>query len=794
MTRRFKTIFLTIFTCLSVLPTALRAQGYHYSTADGVGYHASSVYYVTLKDASGENINSRYAAVGGAIGAFVGDELRGSSVWAATGNTAGQGVFVIRVWGGKDDAATVTFRLRDQAGLEYQIGTEAFAKNQEGTYGSPSAPLSLTMTPVTGISLGFTEVTLKQGETREVAPSLLPANHSELLTTLTYAYTSSSVAVFSVSDGGIVTAEATGQGKLTVKTTPGNFTAEATVKVEAKTYVHVTEIRNNMTSTNIELLEGDQLQLDFTVLPEDADDKTVSIKNTSYDILDIRQDTETSPVTIVAKKPGSVTLVITSNDNAQAKLTYQITVKALPQVSLSFAAQSLDASKLRDVTLTLNRSGDAVFRPEKVELVFSKATNGDAAATAVKADNSGLKWTVSGQYVGRHTVKIKYNGEELQPVCSVNIPAEYVLEKGWGWMSVYAATGGAIPLKNGEKWITLQIDANNKVEEIRSQTALLYNDPQLGLFGDIEQLSAVGGMYKVYCIYADNVASRMVLNAGYQNLVYAHSLQQPQVRKGYTWVTYPHEKDHSLATVGAYLAKRAARGDLIIGRDLFAEYDGEEWMAPDAFRFEAGQGYIYYSASDTQHALDWGPITLKSEAAARMAGCGEESDEAEASRAAAEVTPWVYDPYAYSDCMAVVARLDGIADPENFSVGAFVDGECRGRGEAARNGLMYIAVSGERGERVSFRLYDKSNQTYHDIEGTGISFMGRKGSHEKPLMLRADITSVSEVTGNGSQAAVYDLQGRLVSPVSNASSFRKGIYVKSVTVGGHRVTRKVISK
>ena len=146
--------------------------------------------------------------------------------------------------------------------------------------------------------------------------------------------------------------------------------------------------------------------------------------------------------------------------------------------------------------------------------------------------------------------------------------------------------------------------------------------------------------------------------------------------------------------------------------------------------------------------------------------------------------------------MAVVARLDGIADPENFSIGAFVDGECRGKGEAARNGLMYIAVSGERGECVNFRLYDKSNQTYHDIEGTGISFTGRKGSHEKPLVLRADITSVSEVTvdGGGSQAAVYDLQGRLLSPVSNASSFRKGIYVKSVTVGGHRVTRKVISK
>lgn len=863
-----------------MLPSALRAQGYQ--IADGLPYHASSVYYVTLKNAVGENINSQFSAVEGAIGAFVGNELRGVSQWQATGKKAGEGVFVIRVWGSKDDEATATFRLRDDKGLEYQIASHDFSQDQEGTYGTPSAPVAFTLNTVTGISLPFTDITLKMGETRSIQPTLVPADHSPLLTTLKYTYSSDNAAI-TVSENGMITADAVGQGKVTVKVTPGNFTAQATVKVEkAPDKINVTEIKNNMASDKIEMEVGDQLLLDFSVLPENATNKAVKFTN-NYEVIDIKQETETSPVTIIAKKEGQSVLTVISDDNEQITLTYNITVKkkvisvtkievnptaiaayvgesysftlsvlpdnatnkeveasvgntsivdldmdnkkitakavgttkvvfrskdgsnveatlnvtvsAVPVVNLSFASQELTASKLRDNVLTLTKEETADFLPSRVELVFSKATNGEPAATATMADNTGLKWNVRGQYVGKHTVKIKYNGKEQAATCNVNIPAEYVLEKGWGWMSLYAAQGGSIALKNNGKWISLQIDANNKVEEIRSQHALLYNDPELGFFGDIESLTPSDGMYKVYCQYAQSVSNRMVLNAGYNNLKYAASMQLPAVRKGYTWVTYPHEIDHSLSALSTYLVKGAVSGDLIIGRDFFAEYDGKEWVAPDAFHFEAGKGYIYYTNSEAQHTINWGPATLGSDPAeARRI----ETTQAGQSDENAKTSVWEYNPYLYPECMAIVARLEGISDPENYSVGAFVGDECRGKGEAASNGLMYIAVSGERGDRVSFRLYYKPAERVLNIEGTGISFTGRAGSHSNPVVLRPDITAIDDVMcsrdlNNGS---VYDLQGRPVNATSNCgpSSFRKGIYLKTVTEGGHRVTRKIISK
>lgn len=771
-----KKILIILLACLSMLPSALRAQGYVVSGIQK--YHVSSVYYVTLQNAAGQNVNSLYAGVDGAIGAFLGDELRGASLWQPTGNQKGQGVFVLRVWGDEDDVSTATFRLRDALGLEYQIGSHAFAQGQEGTYGSPSSPLAFTVTPVTGISLPFTEVTLKLGQTIACKPTLQPASHSTLLTTIIYKY-STDGAVFSVSQDGFITAEATGKGTLTVKATPGDFVAQAIVKVEKKDdYVPVSEIKNNMTSTDIELYEEDQLQLDFTVLPENATDRSFSITN-DYTILDIKQETESSPVTIIAKKTGKAKLVITSTDNPLATLTYNVTVKEkpIPPVTLTFATKELTASKLHDVELQLKKDDTTPFYPNLVELtIVGKAANGEPVATATMADKTGLKWTVRGKYVGQYQVKMKYNGKEQTSTLTLNIPAEYQLEKGWDWISLHAASNGVLPLKSDGKWIAMQVDANNKVMEIRSQKALLYNDPQQGFFGDIDQLTPTDGMYKVYSQYAQDATTLIVLDAGYDKLTAASNMTLPQARQGYTWITYPHEIDHSLATLNDYLSKGAVRGDLIIGRELFAEYDGKKWVAPSAFRFEAGKGYIYYSKSTTSHTIDWGPATLASEAAA--------------SRSDSSEVDWQYDARRYSDCMAVVASLEGITDPENYSVGAFVGDECRGQGACAGNGLMYITVSGQPGDIVSFRLCHKPTQMQVDIEGSGLSFSGHAGSHSKPVMLRPGIEAMHGAPDLQAGPQVFDLQGRRM----DSSPCRKGLYIKTITAGDQRVTRKMISK
>ena len=71
------------------------------------------------------------------------------------------------------------------------------------------------------------------------------------------------------------------------------------------------------------LVDCEQVLLDFSVLPENATNKAVTFTN-DYDIVDIRQETETSPVIIVAKKAGEDELTVISDDNGQATLTYYI--------------------------------------------------------------------------------------------------------------------------------------------------------------------------------------------------------------------------------------------------------------------------------------------------------------------------------------------------------------------------------------------------------------------------------------------------------------------------------------
>ena len=810
MTGRYRPIGLLL--ALLVLPTALRAQGY--SLSDRLPYHAASVYYVTLQNAAGESVNSQYASTAGAIGAFVGGELRGVSEWQPTkGN---EGVFVIRVWGGDDDQATASFHLRDKAGLEYEISTQPFAQGQEGTYGSPSAPVAMTVTPVTGISLPFKEVTLKQGETVSVVPSPLPDNHSTLLTVLKYDYSSEGDA-FSVSSNGIVKALAVGEGKVTVKATPGNFTAQATIKVEAGIpYVAVTEIRNNMQSATITLTEGERLQLDYSVLPDNATNKAVSFKN-NYAIVDIQQATKTSLPTIIAKKAGKDTLTVIAADNASITLTYYITVneRIIPDITLSFSTQKLTASKLHDTTLTLTKNdGDEVV-PEVVELVFSKMSNGEPAATATKADNTGLTWNVRGQYVGKHTVKIKYNGKEQTATCTIEIPGEITFRNGWDWISLYTGATYKLTNESGDYLTALRTNDKNQIVEIRSQKETMAYDPTYGFFGDLTQLTAADGAYKLKSTYEEASEQTKVFNIGTTPGGSEVAAMMPQIETGYTWIGYPHERDHTLAALQETLSANAHEGDMIIGREAFLEFNGVNWQG-SLKTFEAGKGYIYYTEAAKPFRLDWGDYYMASSvvqgAKSKVQGARSEGQEA-------TTVPWHYDALQYASSMPVVAQLTDGIPATDVTVGAFVGGECRGYATVEDQGLLFLSVTGNPGERVSFMLYDPTTGNCEPLEQT-VVFGAPQGRLRTPLMLSSEGLEVSgerldvsgerlEITFDGTDVSingaspqqpltvsVYNLCGRTMltttgSSVVSLAGLSRGVYMVKATCGRAVTTIKI---
>ena len=498
------------------------------------------------------------------------------------------------------------------------------------------------------------------------------------------------------------------------------------------------------------------------------------------------------------------------------KKTFAVTVtEEKPQVAALTYPDELTLSRYYDVALQLDVTPKGVRPdPSLIEIRISESPNTGwgIGATAVPSSESSDIWNLRGRLTGTYTYKVYYNGKPQltkhgKQEGRLLIPAEYPFEHGWDWISLYAIdSSGALPLHTSVGWVApLQVDDDNYVVEIRSQSGLLYNDPEKGFFGDIKQLLPEDGMYKIRSRYSNEVQDQMIFSAGYNGLVSASTRRLPQARKGYTWITYPHELNHTLGVLAPYLTLSAQNGDMIIGRDAFIFYDGDQWVGPNDFVFEAGKGYIYYTESTEPKSIQWGPVILPPD---------DTPPVAHARQAPTAVAPWTYDAYSNPDCMAVIAAIEGTTTPNDYMVGAFVGDECRGVGRFVSNGgLLFIPISGQQGERVTFRLYHQPTASVLPLTDISLHFAARYGSLETPLTLSADATAIGTAgTDNlsvtirdniitASSAAgqtfltVTDVQGKQVANCQGATlslaQLPEGVYIVHVTDGYQQVTKKI---
>ena len=799
---RIQSLAVTLLCLLSALTTR-GAQGY--GTPDVERFHASTVYYLTLQDAAGKSINSRFATMPQAIGAFVGGELRGTASWQPIGDD--RQVLVMRVWGDDADPATISIHLLDGL-LEYELAEQPFGRGSEATFGEPSKPIALTFTAVTSLQLSPSTVSVLLGGRQTVSPVLMPQEHSRLLTELTYSYTAGGTSgVFSVDEAGIVTGQAVGQGLLTVRAMSGSqevLAATASVAVLTQS-VGVTGIRNDMPSLTIDRQVGESFRLAFTLLPENATDRRVDYRISDYDVLTYAED-EQGQTTFTCIGTGTSTITVTSADNSQVSLVYTVNVTQPVAPVITFPA-SITLSRLRDTALTLTHTNAAQssVQPALVGIVIADGPHGWTAATAT---GRGLTWSLRGRAVGQYDYYVTYDGQRMtssdgKPTGRLTIPAEISYSNGWDWISIYAPLPFALTNPaTGDYLPALNIDSQNRIIEIRSQQAALYNDPTLGLFGDITSLTPADGAYKIKSNYEDaNAAAKtfsITLPAQTDPSTVADMM--PAVGRGYTWIGYPHEQDHSLATLQRYLSKRAAKGDLIVGQQAFIEYDGTQWVG-SLKNFQAGRGYLYYTARDTTFRLDWGDYYLPQE---------------QTAPAAPAAPVWRSAARRHASTMTVVASLGRQVDAGRYSIGAFVGDECRGWGEAAGDdGRFFISVGGETGETVSFMLYDREHDTYTDLDGT-LRFTMAAGSIERPFVLHVSDATLGidtpkdagrfAITLSGQQLVVngcssqprigiYNLAGRLLlasrQTVTDVSHLPQGVYVVSVSDGTAEQTFKI---
>lgn len=447
------------------------------------------------------------------------------------------------------------------------------------------------------------------------------------------------------------------------------------------------------------------------------------------------------------------------------------------------------STETRDFVLTPDPV-DAEVDPSRVEVTIVDASVPEmwkSIVEIVPTDETMLNYTIRPHSVGRATISVKLDGVEVA-TSYVGIGQRYMQKAGWKWTSLYSG---------GVSWNSPEYELGNVVEEIRSEDALLHNDPEYGYFGDLNRLEP-GTCYKIKVKEEEpGLLNLRIYPGGYEDM-----RPYRQIVPMWNWLGNPYQYDHDINSVFSTEDANANKfnvGDRIVSKDNgFAEYNGEKWTGT-LTTLHAGLGYMYFNAaSDTIN------MELKYEWNMPQGTPVMNAPQHKQS-------VWTYNSAPFADNMTIIADLGNDYSAERFTVGAFVGDECRGEGEMIE-GKCFITVHADKGETISFKLYDAVSGEMRTINEQ-MPFAKMAGSLRAPQRLTvggivtgitaADIASSGiaivngQITVQGMDVAdviVCNASGAVVSTgETTVAGLPSGVYVVKVkTKDGKTVTKKLV--
>ena len=362
------------------------------------------------------------------------------------------------------------------------------------------------------------------------------------------------------------------------------------------------------------------------------------------------------------------------------------------------------------------------------------------------------------------------------------IGQSYIQKDGWKW-STFLNT-----LESG----TMQNAFGDAVQEIRSEYQLMYNDPKYGYFGDLNMLYSEE-CYKVRIKDGQNV----------DFIVDVTSVSNYGGEKEYhaKWNWIPYTSQLTLSPNEYFRMDDGAfqNGDRVVSKDEgFAEFNDGKWGGTLA-AMRPGEGYMFYNASSEKKLVSYR---------------GDEDFEQRPASAGAKATfvkptVWKYNSAPFADNMTIVADLGSQYSTSNYTVGAFVGGECRGEGRMV-DGKCFITVHADKDEVISFLMHDDMTDEVRTVNER-LAFSEMAGSVKRPLrMTLGATTSIDEATIDRSGIAVVNgqisIQGLDVASIlvvnpagavvlrnqTNISHLPSGAYIVNVkTTDGKTITKKI---
>ena len=194
-------------------------------------------------------------------------------------------------------------------------------------------------TPVTGITLSSTALSLEVGETATLTATVVPADAADK--TVTWASSNTKVATVS---NGTVRAVSAGIAVITAKA--GNVTASCAVTVKD---VDVEATGVTLSKTAISMKVGSSAVLAATVVPANVTDKTVTWASSNTKVATVSNGT----VKAVANGTADITATTKNGKTAICKVTVTTDVSS---VSLSAAKITIGKGKTTTLSATVNPS------------------------------------------------------------------------------------------------------------------------------------------------------------------------------------------------------------------------------------------------------------------------------------------------------------------------------------------------------------------------------------------------------------------------------------------------------
>lgn len=262
---------------------------------------------------------------------------------------------------------------------------------------------------VTGLSLSPAMLSLVEGETGTITPTIYPSKATDK----TLTWTSNDTKVATVSSTGVVTAVGAGSCRIKATTNDGTNISEACiVTVTAKsTIVLATGI--SLSNGSLTLTEGETSTLTATIYPSKATDKTVT-----WTTNDTKVATVSSKGVVTAVGAGTCRIKATTNDGTNLSEECLVTVKA---------------SVVKATSISLNRNELTLTEGETSTL---KATVGPSDATdqtvSWRSSNTAVatvssKGVVSAKGAGSCTITATTNdGTKLTDDCQVTVTSKEI--------------------------------------------------------------------------------------------------------------------------------------------------------------------------------------------------------------------------------------------------------------------------------------------------------------------------------------------------------------------------------